>query len=58
MRTVGYIPGKKAKKQASKAKDKDKPLTKAEVIEKLTAAGIEFDENAKLEELLGLLPTE
>lgn len=60
MRTVGYIPGKKAKTQKPKEKGGNgvKTVTKADVIEKLTAAGIEFDKDAKLEDLIALLPAD
>lgn len=44
---IGFIPKKKVKKPTVK-----------EVKAKLTELGIEFDENAKLEELLQLLPKE
>lgn len=47
-KVVGLIP--KKKKQEPK-------MTKAEVMEKLNAEGIEFDEKAKLEELVELLKT-
>ncbi|MEE1085817.1 MAG: hypothetical protein U0L05_01395 [Schaedlerella sp.] len=44
---IGFIPKKKSKKPTPK-----------ETREKLIELGIEFDENAKLEELLQLLPKE
>lgn len=47
MKRVGYIPEKKVKKQTLK-----------EVREKLTELGIEFEKDAKLEELLVLIPEE
>lgn len=45
MKTIGYIPKKKA----------EKPTIK-EIKDMLTELGIEFDEKAKREELLKLLP--
>ena len=47
MRTVGKIFQKKSKRP-----------TKKEVIELLKEKGIEFDDNAKLDELIALLPEE
>lgn len=44
---IGFIPKKKPKK-----------LTLEETRTKLTELGIEFDENAKLKDLLQLLPKE
>lgn len=47
MRTVGKTFQKKSKKP-----------TKKEVMELLKEKGIEFDDNAKLDELIALLPEE
>lgn len=47
MRTVG-----------KKIQRKEKKITKKEVIDILTDKGIEFDKNAKVEELLALIPKE
>lgn len=47
MRTVGKVFQKKSKKP-----------TKKEVMEILKEKGIEFDDNAKLDDLIGLLPKE
>lgn len=47
MRTVGKLFQKKSKKP-----------TKKEVMELLKEKGIEFDDNAKLDELIALLPEE
>lgn len=38
--------------------EQSKKPTKKEVIEKLTELGIEFDEKAKVDELMALLPEE
>lgn len=38
--------------------EQSKKPTKKEVIEKLTELGIEFDEKAKVDELIALLPEE
>lgn len=38
--------------------EQTKKLTKKEVIEKLTELSIEFDEKAKVDELIALLPEE
>lgn len=38
--------------------EQSKKPTKKEIIEKLTELGIEFDEKAKLDELIALLPDE
>ena len=56
MKTVGYVPGKGCVGRATGTEKAEQPLTKAVVVEKLTAAGVEFDKNAKLEELMELLP--
>lgn len=47
MKTVGYVPKEKVKKPTLK-----------EVKEKLTELGIEFRKDAKLEELIVLIPEE
>lgn len=53
MRTVGLISKKKT--GSANGANGQKPPTKAEIMEKLTALGVEFDKNARVGELADLL---